>query len=68
MSCEALMSTTPTSSWMWMKALPHSVYAQFDCITDALGGKLPCAVEHLKNARDDILIHHVNGLERSGEP
>ena len=64
----SLMSTTPTSSWAWVKALPHPVYAQFDCIADALGVKLPCAEKHPKNLRDDILIHQVNGLERSGEP
>ena len=68
MPYESLMSTTPTCSLAWMTALPDSVTAQFDRIADALGVKLPCVVEHLKNARDDILIHHVNGLERSGAP
>jgi putative transposase len=59
-----LMSTTPKSSWGWVKALLHSVYdqpdaeavhAQFDRILDALDGKLPTVAEHLENARADIL-------------
>jgi transposase-like protein len=59
-----LMSTTPKSSWGWVKALLHSVYdqpdsdavhAQFDRILDALDGKLPAVAEHLETARADIL-------------
>ncbi len=64
----ALMSTTPTSSWAWVKALPHSVYAQFDRIANAFAEKPSRTEKHLRSARDGILIHHVNGLERSGEP
>lgn len=59
-----LMSTTPKSSWPWVKALLHSVYdqpdsasvhAQFDRIVDALAGKLPAVADHLEAARADIL-------------
>ncbi|MDP8907521.1 MAG: IS256 family transposase [Chloroflexota bacterium] len=59
-----LMSTTPKSSWAWVKALLHSVYdqadaasvrAQFDRVADALAEKLPRVAEHLENAREDIL-------------
>ena len=58
------MSTTPKSSWAWVKALLHSVYdqadsasvhAQFDRVADALAEKLPRVAEHLENAREDIL-------------
>ncbi|TPG15894.1 IS256 family transposase [Pedococcus bigeumensis] len=59
-----LMSTTPKSSWGWVKALLHSIYdqpdtdavhAQFDRVVDALSGKLPAVAEHLQAARADIL-------------
>jgi putative transposase len=59
-----LMSTTPKSSWAWVKALLHSVYdqaddasvhTQFDRVADALAEKLPRVAEHLENAREDIL-------------
>jgi len=59
-----LMSTTPKSSWPWVKALLHSVYdqpdadavqAQFDRIIDALAGKFPAVADHLETARADIL-------------
>ncbi|WP_244931475.1 IS256 family transposase [Nocardioides sp. W7] len=59
-----LMSTTPKSSWGWVKALLHSVYdqpdadaahAQFDRVVDALADKLPTVAEHLEEARADIL-------------
>jgi putative transposase len=59
-----LMSTTPKSSWGWVKALLHSVYdqpdaesvhAQFDRVVDALTEKLPAVAEHLQGARSDIL-------------
>ena len=59
-----LMSTTPKSSWGWVKALLHSVYdqpdatavhAQFDRIVQALTDKLPQVAAHLDDARSDIL-------------
>ena len=59
-----LMSTTPKSSWPWVKALLHSVYDQpdkaavndqFDRIIDALANKLPAVADHLEAARADIL-------------
>jgi len=59
-----LMSTTPKSSWGWVKALLHSVYdqpdatavhAQFDRIVEALTDKLPQVAAHLDDARSDIL-------------
>ncbi len=59
-----LMSTTPKSSWPWVKTLLHSVYdqpdaesvhAQFDRVLDALEHKLPKSFEHLDAARADIL-------------
>jgi putative transposase len=59
-----LMSSTPKSSWGWVKALLHSIYdqpdaesvhAQFDRVVDALAEKLPAVAEHLENARADIL-------------
>ena len=59
-----LMSTTPKSSWPWVKALLHSVYdqpdadavnAQFDRITQTLREKLPTVAEHLQDSRADIL-------------
>ena len=59
-----LMSTTPKSSWPWVKALPHSIYdqpdadavhAQFDRVVDALTDKLPVVATHLEEARADIL-------------
>jgi putative transposase len=59
-----LMSTTPKSSWGWVKALLHSIYdqpdaaavhAQFDRVVDALAEKLPAVAEHLETARADIL-------------
>ncbi len=59
-----LMSTTPKSSWPWVKALPHSVYdqadatsvhARFDRVIDALTEKLPAVANHMEEARADIL-------------
>jgi len=59
-----LMSTTPKSSWGWVKALLHSVYdqpdatavhAQFDRIVEALTDKLPQVAAHLDDAQSDIL-------------
>jgi putative transposase len=59
-----LMSVTPKSAWGWVKALLHSVYdqpnakavhEQFDRVLDALSDKLPAVVEHLDEARADIL-------------
>jgi transposase-like protein len=59
-----LMSTTPKSSWPWVKALLHSVYDQPDAdavndqfgrIVDALANKLPAVADHLETARADIL-------------
>ena len=59
-----LMSTTPKSSWGWVKALLHSIYdqpdaeavhAQFDRVVDALSEKLPAVADHLERARVDIL-------------
>jgi putative transposase len=59
-----LMSTTPKSSWGWVKALLHSIYdqpdseavhAQFDRVVDALSEKLPAVADHLDGARADIL-------------
>jgi putative transposase len=59
-----LMSTTPKSSWGWVKALLHSIYdqpdaeavrAQFDRVIDALAEKLPTVADHLEAARADIL-------------
>ncbi len=58
------MSTTPKSSWPWVKALLHSVYdqpdagavhAQFDRVLDTLEHKLPAVAQHLEGARSDIL-------------
>ena len=63
-----LMSTTPKSSWPWVKALLHSVYDQpdadavndqFDRIVDALANKLPAVADHLETARADILAFTV---------
>lgn len=59
-----LMSTTPKSSWGWVKAMLHSIYdqpdaaavhAQFDRVVEALASKLPTVAEHLEQARVDIL-------------
>jgi putative transposase len=59
-----LMSSTPKSSWGWVKALLHSIYdqpdaesvhAQFDRVVDALAEKLPAVADHLETARADIL-------------
>jgi putative transposase len=59
-----LMSTTPKSSWPWVRALLHSVYdqpdaaavhAQFDRVLDALTDKLPTVAAHLDAARADVL-------------
>ena len=59
-----LMSITPKSSWPGVKALLHSIYdqpdapsvhAQFDRVLTTLENKLPEVVEHLENARADIL-------------
>jgi transposase-like protein len=59
-----LMSVTPKASWPWVKTLLHSVYdqpdkdavhAQFDRVLDALADKLPAVVDHLEQARADVL-------------
>ena len=59
-----LMSVTPKASWPWVKTLLHSVYdqpdtqsvhAQFDRVLDALTDKLPAVVDHLEQARADVL-------------
>ena len=59
-----LMSTTPKSSWPWVKTMLHSVYdqvdvdavhAQFDRLLDAVADKLPAVADHLEAARTDVL-------------
>jgi putative transposase len=59
-----LMSITPKASWPWVKTLLHSVYdqpdaqsvhEQFDRVLDALADKLPAVVDHLEQARADVL-------------
>ena len=59
-----LMSVCPKSSWPAVKALLHSVYdqpdakavqAQYDKMLDTLTGKLPDVVDHLDQARADVL-------------
>jgi putative transposase len=59
-----LMSATPKSSWPWVKTLLQSVFdqpdaasvhAQFDRIMQTLRGKLPKVVDHLDQARVDVL-------------
>ena len=59
-----LMSTTPKSSWPWVKTMLHSVYdqpdaasvhAQYDRLIDAVTDKLPAVAEHLEDARADVL-------------
>mgnify|MGYP003376098521 CR=1 FL=1 len=59
-----LMSVCPKSSWGAVKALLHSVYdqpdakavqAQYDKMLDTLDGKLPEVVDHLDQARADVL-------------
>ncbi len=59
-----LMSTTPKTSWPWVKTLLHSVYdqpdaasvhTQYDRLVDAVAGKLPAVAGHLEAARDDVL-------------
>jgi transposase-like protein len=59
-----LMSVCPKSSWPAVKALLHSVYdqpdakavqAQYDKMLDTLDGKLPDVVDHLDQARADVL-------------
>jgi transposase-like protein len=59
-----LMSITPKTSWPWVKTLLHSVYdqpdtqavhAQFDRVLDTLADKLPAVVDHLEQARADVL-------------
>jgi len=59
-----LMSTTPKSSWPWVKTLLQTVFdqpdadavhAQFDRVLDALEHKLPRSFAHLDAARDEIL-------------
>jgi putative transposase len=59
-----LMSVTPKASWPWGRTLLHSVYdqpdaaavrEQFDRVLDALGDKLPSVVDHLEQARADVL-------------
>jgi transposase-like protein len=59
-----LMSVTPKASWPWVKTLLHSVYdqpdkdavhEQFDRVLDALTDKLPAVVDHLEQARADVL-------------
>jgi len=63
-----LMAATPKSSWLWVKALLHSVYdqpdvdaveAQFDRVIEALTEKLPDVAAHLEHARADILAFTV---------
>jgi transposase-like protein len=58
------MSITPKASWPWVKTLLHSVYdqpdaqavhAQFDRVLDTLADKLPAVVDHLDQARPDVL-------------
>jgi transposase-like protein len=58
------MSVCPKSSWPAVKALLHSVYdqpdakavqAQYDKMLDTLDGKLPDVVDHLDQARADVL-------------
>ena len=58
------MSITPKASWPWVKTLLHSVYdqpdahavhEQFDRVLDALADKLPAVVDHLEQARADVL-------------
>ncbi|MGH3521515.1 MAG: IS256 family transposase [Mycobacterium sp.] len=59
-----LMSVTPKASWPWVKTLLHSVYdqpdaqsvhEQFNRVLDALAVKLPTVVDHLEQARADVL-------------
>ena len=59
-----LMDVCPKSSWPAVKALLHSVYdqpdaesvhAQYDKMLDTLTGKLPAVVDHLDQARADVL-------------
>ncbi|MEQ7129554.1 IS256 family transposase, partial [Actinopolymorpha sp. B11F2] len=59
-----LMSVTPKSSWPWVRTLLHSVYDQpdaqavhdqFDRVLQALDDKLPTVVDHLEQARPDVL-------------
>src|SRR5690348_15004098 len=59
-----LMAVCPKTAWTWVKALLHSVYeqpdtdsvhAQFDHVLTALADKLPRVVEHLEQARADVL-------------
>jgi putative transposase len=59
-----LMSITPKASWPWVKTLLHSVYdqpdtqavhEQFDRVLDTLADKLPAVVDHLEQARADVL-------------
>jgi hypothetical protein len=63
-----LMSVTPKASWPWVKTLLHSVYdqpdatavhEQFDRVLDALADKLPAVVDHLEQARADVLAFTV---------
>src|SRR3954468_24100728 len=58
------MSVTPKASWPWVKTLLHSVYdqpdsdavhEQFDRVLDTLADKLPAVVDHLEQARADVL-------------
>ncbi len=62
------MSSTPKSSWGWVKAMLHSIYdqpdaaavhAQFDRVVQALTEKLPKVAQHLEEARADILAFTV---------
>jgi len=62
-----LMSTTPKSSWPWVKTLlstvfdqpdADAVHAQFDRVLDALEHKLP-SFAHLEAAREEILAFTV---------
>jgi transposase-like protein len=59
-----LMSATSKASWPWVKTLLHWVYdqpdkdavhEQFDRVPDALADKLPAVVDHLEQARADVL-------------
>jgi hypothetical protein len=55
-----LMTTTPNSSWPWVRTLLHSIFdqpdaesvvAQYDLVPGAVGDKLPKVAEHLDAAR-----------------
>jgi putative transposase len=59
-----LMGVCPKSAWPAVKAMLHSAYdqpeakavhAQYDNMLDTLTGKLPAVVDHLDQARADVL-------------